>query len=56
MGRGIDRSQDHADVVKLVQANHLPRDYGVDAQVRARRVISSVLDAIDQAGCRSHLR
>ena len=23
MGRGIERSQDHADVVKLVQANHL---------------------------------
>jgi hypothetical protein len=34
MGRGIDRSQDYADVVKLVQANHLPRDYGVDAKVR----------------------
>jgi hypothetical protein len=34
MGRGIERSQDHADVVKLVQANHLPRDYGVDPKVR----------------------
>lgn len=34
MGRGIERSQDHADVVKLVQANHLSRDFGVDPQVR----------------------
>lgn len=34
MGRGIDRTQDYADVVKLVQANHLPRDYGVDSKVR----------------------
>lgn len=34
IGRGIDRSQDYADVVKLVQANHLPRDYGVDPKVR----------------------
>jgi hypothetical protein len=29
MGRGIERSQDHADVVKLVEANHLPRDFGL---------------------------
>jgi len=34
IGRGIERSQDHADVVKLVQANHLPRDYRVDREVR----------------------
>ena len=34
IGRGIDRSQDYADVVKLLQANHLPRDYGVDPKVR----------------------
>ena len=34
MGRGIERSQDHADVVKLVQANRLPRDLGVDPKVR----------------------
>jgi hypothetical protein len=34
MGRGIERSQDHADVVKLVQANRLPRDFGVDPKVR----------------------
>jgi len=34
IGRGIDRAQDYADVVKLVQANHLPREYGVDPKVR----------------------
>ena len=35
MGRGIDRSQDYADVVKLVQANHLPREFGVDPKVQS---------------------
>jgi len=30
MGRGIERMQDYADAVKLVQANHLPRDFSVD--------------------------
>jgi hypothetical protein len=34
MGRGIERSQDYADVVKLVQANRLPREFGVDPKVR----------------------
>jgi hypothetical protein len=34
MGRGIERSQDHADVVKLLQANHLSRDFAVDPRVR----------------------
>lgn len=34
IGRGIERSQDHADVVKLVQVNHLSRDFGVDLKVR----------------------
>ena len=34
MGRGIERTQDYADVVKLVQANHLPREFGVGAKVR----------------------
>lgn len=34
IGRGIERIQDHADVVKLVQANHLPRDFGVASKVR----------------------
>jgi len=34
-GRGIDRAQDYADVVKLIQANALPRQYGVAKEVRA---------------------
>lgn len=34
IGRGIDRAQDYADVVKLIQANGLPREYGVDTKVR----------------------
>jgi hypothetical protein len=34
MGRGIDRAQDYADVVKLIQANHLPREYGIDPKVQ----------------------
>jgi hypothetical protein len=34
IGRGIERSQDHADVVKLIQANRLPRDFAVDPKVR----------------------
>jgi hypothetical protein len=34
MGRGIERSQDYADVVKLVQVNELSRSLGVDPAVR----------------------
>jgi hypothetical protein len=34
IGRGIARAQDYADVVKLIQANHLPREYDVDPKVR----------------------
>ncbi len=34
MGRGIDRVQDYADVVKLIRVNNLPRDYGIDLKVR----------------------
>jgi hypothetical protein len=34
IGRGIDRTQDYADVVKLTQVNQLPRDFGVDPKVR----------------------
>ncbi len=34
LGRGIERAQDYADVVKLIQANRLPRDFGVDPKVR----------------------
>jgi hypothetical protein len=34
IGRGIARAQDYADVAKLIEANHLPREYGVDSKVR----------------------
>jgi hypothetical protein len=34
IGRGIERTQDYADVVKLTQANQLPREYNVDPKVR----------------------
>jgi hypothetical protein len=34
IGRGVHRIQDYADVVKLIEANHLPRDYDVDEKVR----------------------
>jgi len=34
IGRGIERSQDQADVVKLIQANDLPRDFAVEAPVQ----------------------
>lgn len=34
IGRGIRRAQDYADVVKLIEANHLLRDYGIDPKIR----------------------
>jgi len=34
IGRGIERVQDYADVVELIKANQLPRDYGLDEGVR----------------------
>ena len=34
IGRGIERSQDHADVVKLIQANDLPKEFGVAPKVQ----------------------
>jgi hypothetical protein len=34
IGRGIDRAQDYADVVNLIQANDLTREFGVDPRVR----------------------
>ncbi len=34
VGVGVDRAQDYADVVKLIKANDLPGDFGVEAQVR----------------------
>jgi len=35
IGRGVHRIQDYADVVKLIEANRLPRDFDVDEKVRA---------------------
>lgn len=34
IGRGIARAQDYADVAKLIEVNHLPREYGVDLKVQ----------------------
>jgi hypothetical protein len=34
IGRGIARAQDYADVVKLIEANELPREFGVDSKVQ----------------------
>jgi hypothetical protein len=34
IGRGIQRAQDYADVVKLIQVNDLSRKFGVDVKVR----------------------
>jgi hypothetical protein len=34
LGVGIRRAQDYADVVELMKANCLARDYGIDPQVR----------------------
>jgi hypothetical protein len=34
IGCGVHRIQDYADVVKLIEANHLPRDYDVDGKVQ----------------------
>ena len=33
LGRGIDRMQDYADVVKLITANQLPREYAIAPEV-----------------------
>ena len=34
MGSPIDRAQDYADAIKLIQVNHPPRDLAVDISVR----------------------
>ncbi|MBV9304743.1 MAG: hypothetical protein JOZ45_01305 [Acidobacteriaceae bacterium] len=34
IGRGIQRAQDYADVVKLIEVNHLPREYNIDPKVQ----------------------
>lgn len=46
IGRGIERSQDQADVVKLVQANQLPIHFGVAPEVRAE--YQRIWDALHQ--------
>lgn len=34
IGVGVHRAQDYADVIKLIEANRLARDYAVDSKVR----------------------
>lgn len=34
IGVGIRRAQDYADVVKLIEVNRLPREFGIDPGVR----------------------
>jgi hypothetical protein len=34
IGVGVHRAQDYADVVKLIEVNRLPRDFGVDPEVQ----------------------
>lgn len=46
MGSPIDRAQDHADAIKLIQVNHPPRDFAVDARVR--EVYQNLWDHIHQ--------
>jgi hypothetical protein len=47
LGRGVERVQDYADVVELVKANRLPRDFGVDPGVRAE--YQKMWDALHEA-------
>jgi hypothetical protein len=44
MGSPIDRAQDYADAIKLIQANHTSRELSVDAKVR--ELYHSVWDQI----------
>ena len=48
MGSPIDRAQDHADAIKLIQVNHPPRDFGVDTKVR--EVYQALWDQIHLKG------
>ncbi len=48
MGRGIERSQDYADVVKLVQVNSLSRDFGIDPKVLDE--YQKIWDALNKSG------
>ena len=46
-GVGIQRAQDYAGAVKLLEANQLPREFGVDAQVRTE--YQKIWDGLDPA-------
>jgi hypothetical protein len=46
IGMGVQRAQDYADVVKLIQANHISRDYAVDPKVRDE--YQKIWDALHQ--------
>jgi hypothetical protein len=46
IGMGVQRAQDYADVVKLIQANHLSRDYAIDPQVQDE--YQKIWDALHQ--------
>ncbi len=48
IGRGIDRTQDYADVVKLVQANGPPRHFGVDLKVQ--ELYHAIWDGLNAKG------
>jgi hypothetical protein len=48
MGRGIERSQDFADVVELVKANRLSRDFDVDPKVQDE--YHKIWDGLHQKG------
>jgi hypothetical protein len=51
IGRGIQRAQDYADVVKLIEVNRLPRDYNVDPEVQT--LYHRLWDEIQQATAQS---
>jgi hypothetical protein len=54
LGSPTRRAQDLADVVQLVQANGLGREFGVDGAVRAQYL--GILDGLAADGGRSELR
>jgi hypothetical protein len=48
IGLGTKRSQDQADVVKLIQANELPLEFPVDAPVQ--EVYCAIWDGLYASG------
>lgn len=46
MGSPIDRAQDHADAIRLIQVNRPPRNFAVDAEVQ--EVYQKLWDQIHQ--------